>query len=117
MSERLRPDEYHRGLSDAARAFMAAVRETMNGPETDERIIDAIDKARDRVVAERDELRALLAKVLDGDHWLSFDGDAGAFVCLFCERYVSGFKHEAALHLDHAPGCPVLSKDRLLGRG
>jgi hypothetical protein len=71
------------------------------------------------------ELRAILAPLLDDP----FVGDEGAFSCQFC-RVTLGPEWDATTHnhgplryphrdahlFVHAPDCPVLRKDDLLGR-
>jgi hypothetical protein len=63
-----------------------------------------MDEVR-RLQAERDELRAVLAPLLD-DPWR--EAEDGFYDCTFCRPNGRTY--------DHKPGCPVLACDRLLGR-
>lgn len=56
---------------------------------------------------ERDELRAILAPLLDGPEVEIGAYGGGTITCVFCDA--------ATVH-GHKPGCPVLRKDQLLGR-
>lgn len=67
-----------------------------------------VERARgDRLEAQRDELRAVLAPLLDKP-FEYIDTEA----CLFC----NGDRHGEGYGPVHDEGCPVLRKDELLGR-
>lgn len=67
-------------------------------------------RQRDEAVAQRDELRAVLAPLLARPYADDRDG------CLFCESTLSWLDYDADLVDEHRPGCPVLRRDALLGR-
>jgi hypothetical protein len=72
------------------------------------------DRERDADAARIDELRAVLAPLLIAPT------PAPIMRCVFCERYPQPSNIDPWLDPDnarlHAPDCPVLSRDRLLGR-
>lgn len=82
------------------------------------RLRRAAEDQRDQAIAERDELRAILAPLLDDAKRFAFESTDGTenFSCLFCGGPECSEGRDSPDHILHDPTCPVLRRDTLLGR-
>jgi hypothetical protein len=68
-------------------------------------------------LTQRNELRAILAPLLDDPIDANECHDESWYVCRFCGKEAEVVEvHPRVYACDHAPDCPVLRKDELLGR-
>lgn len=88
-------------LIDEVRRLRVALTEMTQERDAISTVFDAYQGDCDALTAERDELRAILAPLLDDT------GEIGA-PCFFCRIIIETGPHD--------PDCPVLARERLLGR-
>lgn len=75
--------------------------------------MDECRAIQERLIAQRDELRAVLAPLLDNP-WRLEPEDCSFWICTFCRADAAADERDDPR--THNDSCPVPRKDELLGR-
>jgi hypothetical protein len=109
LAWRRRPDPALARLQCASRALTVAVERAVVRRRLLQAELAATRRALDRAEATTQRLRAILKPLLDRPYVV------GTILCQFCRTQAGSFDEHGGMTGTHAPDCPTLEKDALLG--